>query len=180
MFALLAGRAWKASELRQKSFEDLHALWFVCLKERNMLLTERLWFRQGNMAQPDGRRLAKTRLTMNRIKAVLGERFTAYKEMRAERGEDYPKAAPAYNDADLLLVKKEGRVVLAPVDHPSAMRPTAAEQKRATKAAQRFKRWRDRAAARKASRAPIPEEALPYAFRRAGTPVALESETAQS
>jgi len=145
-----------------------------------MLLSERLWFRQGNMAQPDGRRLAKTRLTMNRVKQVMGERFTAFKEMREERGEDYPKAAPAYNDADLLLVKKEGRVVLAPVDHPSAMQPTAAEQKRAAKAGQRFKRWRDRSLARKASRAAVPEEAMAYAFRRPGTPVALESETTQN
>ena len=144
-----------------------------------MLLSERLWFRQGNMAQPDGRRLAKTRLTMNRVKQVLGERFTAYKDMRAERGEDYPKAAPAYNNADMLLMKKEGRVVLAPVDHPSALRPTAAESKRAATAGRRFKAWQDRSAARKASRAAVPDEALPYAFRRAGTPVALESETTQ-
>jgi large subunit ribosomal protein L47 len=52
-----AGRPWSAAELRLKSFDDFHKLWFVCLKERNMLLSERLYHKQVGQAAPDGNRL---------------------------------------------------------------------------------------------------------------------------
>jgi large subunit ribosomal protein L47 len=34
------GRPWKPEDLRRKNWEDLHALWWVCAKELNILATE--------------------------------------------------------------------------------------------------------------------------------------------
>lgn len=36
----LLGRPWVVEELRNKSWEDLHSLWWVCCRERNILATQ--------------------------------------------------------------------------------------------------------------------------------------------
>ncbi|CEG66867.1 Putative MRP-L47-domain-containing protein [Rhizopus microsporus] len=82
------GRSWKAKELRQKSFEDLHKLWYVLLKERNLLATQKheanrlnlpkqIWTNEG--------RMRKCQKSMARIKCVLYERQREYEKLMAEQ-----------------------------------------------------------------------------------------------
>ncbi|OEH79024.1 GRB10-interacting GYF protein 2 [Cyclospora cayetanensis] len=70
----VAGDAWPARLLRQKSFDDLHKLWFVLLKEKNLLLGERwaAWQAKTQMKHPE--RLKKVKLSMKRILTVLSRR----------------------------------------------------------------------------------------------------------
>ncbi|KAK4394622.1 39S ribosomal protein L47, mitochondrial [Sesamum angolense] len=53
------GRSWKASELRLKSWDDLHKLWYVLLKEKNMLMTQRQMLHAQNLRFPNPERLPK-------------------------------------------------------------------------------------------------------------------------
>ncbi|KGN63602.1 39S ribosomal protein L47, mitochondrial [Cucumis sativus] len=68
------GRSWKASELRLKSWDDLNKLWYVLLKEKNMLMTQRQMLNAQNLKFPNPERIPKVRKSMCRIKHVLTER----------------------------------------------------------------------------------------------------------
>ncbi|KAG6878084.1 hypothetical protein C0993_012411 [Termitomyces sp. T159_Od127] len=91
------GRSWKASELRLKSFKDLHTLWYILLRERNLLATQKEEGRrmgiQDTELQVSGRKVHHTRKSMARIKAVLNERRLAYegalKIVETEREEQF-------------------------------------------------------------------------------------------
>ena len=75
-----AGRAWEACELRRKSFNDLHRLWWTLYKERNVLLTESARARRNGMRLKYPQRKAAVRKSMARIKQVLAERRKIYRE----------------------------------------------------------------------------------------------------
>ncbi|RXW22886.1 hypothetical protein EST38_g2976 [Candolleomyces aberdarensis] len=77
----ISGRAWRASELRLKSFKDLHTLWYITLRERNLLVTQKEEARKAGITIPLQTHSAMAghcRKTMARIKVIMNERRIAY------------------------------------------------------------------------------------------------------
>ncbi|XP_023954634.2 39S ribosomal protein L47, mitochondrial [Bicyclus anynana] len=72
------GRAWRLDELRIKSNTDLHKLWYVLLKERNMLFTMEHECNRKVRLFPNPERIDKVEESMNNIETVVRERNTAY------------------------------------------------------------------------------------------------------
>jgi len=68
------GRQWSVKELRRKSYEDLHRLWYVLYKEKNMLLTEQQLSRRRQLIFPQPDRFKKVQKSIGAIRQVLGER----------------------------------------------------------------------------------------------------------
>ncbi|TFK40786.1 mitochondrial 39-S ribosomal protein L47 (MRP-L47)-domain-containing protein [Crucibulum laeve] len=79
---IISGRAWTAAELRLKSFDDLHTLWYVVLRERNLLATQKEEARRmgvvNTQLQVSSDKVHECRKTMARIKAIMNERRLAY------------------------------------------------------------------------------------------------------
>ncbi|KAM0790351.1 hypothetical protein ACM66B_003235 [Microbotryomycetes sp. NB124-2] len=93
-----SGRSWTSFELRRKSFEDLHTLWYILVRERNVLLTQREEARRlrldlktfGNHSD----RLRMCQKSMARIKQVVSERrHAALEAAEILRGKGDTKAA---------------------------------------------------------------------------------------
>jgi large subunit ribosomal protein L47 len=68
------GRSWSTKELSRKSFDDLHKLWLVLYKERNMLLTEQQLGRRRGLIFPQPLRLRKVQKSLGAIRHVMGDR----------------------------------------------------------------------------------------------------------
>ncbi|KAE8603853.1 hypothetical protein XENTR_v10014484 [Xenopus tropicalis] len=69
-----SGDAWTAKQLREKNSEDLHKLWYVLLKEKNMLLTLEQESKRQRLPMPSPERLSKVGKAMQRIDTVITER----------------------------------------------------------------------------------------------------------
>ncbi|KAJ2848763.1 54S ribosomal protein L4 mitochondrial [Coemansia erecta] len=90
------GRAWAASELRQKSWEDLHKLWYLVLKERNVLASQNEEAKRLGVhaeAFTNKSRVIKCKKTMARIKTVLNERRLAWEEAQKLSAKQKKRAA---------------------------------------------------------------------------------------
>ncbi|CAH1127813.1 unnamed protein product [Ceutorhynchus assimilis] len=82
------GRAWNKEEMRLKSNTDLHKLWYILLKERNMLLTMEQDAKDQVRLFPNPERLDKVEISMENLEAVVRERNKAYHQLETgETGE---------------------------------------------------------------------------------------------
>ncbi|CEP61664.1 mitochondrial 54S ribosomal protein uL29m LALA0_S03e08020g [Lachancea lanzarotensis] len=75
-------RAWSIPELRRKSFDDLHSLWYTSLRERNVLARENHLLKNDMGSNQDSYEAVaeKIRTSMWRIRHVLSERDWAFKK----------------------------------------------------------------------------------------------------
>lgn len=119
LFFFPSGRAWSAAELRRKGFRDLHTLWYVLLRERNLIATQMESYRRASIPSgvlrnvqkrdgqvrlpavfllplglcPDILFLLKCRKSMARIKYVINERRLAYEGAMKIHAEKVEQAA---------------------------------------------------------------------------------------
>lgn len=99
------GRAWSADELRRKSFDDLHRLWWVLIKERNLLATQAAEARRMGQRWFGNHRVHKCGLSMARIKTILTER-----QMLHEKAASLLKQkqlGKSFTEAELLIAQQK-------------------------------------------------------------------------
>jgi large subunit ribosomal protein L47 len=99
------GRPWAVPELRKRTWQDLHNLWWVCVKERNRLATEKIVRdrKKTDYGHAEARERDETiQETMTAILDTLLERQKAYDE--------------AYK-----LAKKDPRIDLKVTDGPQLL-----------------------------------------------------------
>ncbi len=70
---LCTGRGWEASQLKLKSFEDLHKLWYVLQMERNRLETIRRFCRTKHIEMPNRGRLDKVSIQARLSLRIVGK-----------------------------------------------------------------------------------------------------------
>jgi large subunit ribosomal protein L47 len=84
------GRSWKLDELRIKSNSDLHKLWFVLLKERNMLLTMEHECKEQTELFPNPERIHKVEKSMSNLETVVREGNEAYYKLETGQTGERP------------------------------------------------------------------------------------------
>lgn len=111
------GRGWTVPELRNKDWDDLHRLWWVCIKERNRIQTtlhemQRIGSVYGDVESGD--RDKEVRKTMNSIKHALTERWYAWENARVSAMED--------EEVDLYADPDKGEQAYLPKQHTDEVR----------------------------------------------------------
>ncbi|XP_063264153.1 large ribosomal subunit protein uL29m [Prinia subflava] len=85
-----SGDSWNIKQLRGKSSEDLHKLWYVLLKEKNMLLTLEQESKRQRKPMPSPERLEKVETSMKNIDLVVREREIALRLLQTGHEKPVP------------------------------------------------------------------------------------------
>ncbi|XP_070609776.1 large ribosomal subunit protein uL29m [Erythrolamprus reginae] len=85
-----SGDSWTVEQLRGKSSDDLHKLWYVLLKERNMLLTVEQEAKRQLQKMPSPERLEKVIKSMERMDQVIQEREDALRLLQTGQEKEWP------------------------------------------------------------------------------------------
>lgn len=105
------GRAWTVGELRNRDWETLHQLWWICAKERNRLATEKLERKRLQAGYGDKENKDRDETVQKTMKAIL--------DTLAERHEAYQEALQlAQNDPNIDLTREDGPQYTQPVYDP--------------------------------------------------------------
>ncbi|KAL9109840.1 MAG: hypothetical protein Q9227_005543 [Pyrenula ochraceoflavens] len=110
------GRSWTYLELVNKSWEDLHRLWWVCAKEKNRISTgnwERRRIKAGFGDWESKKREAAVQETQNQIRKVLANRWHSWNVARDlwQKGERAEEEEEGLEEAD---VREESTPELVP------------------------------------------------------------------
>uniref|UniRef100_A0A8C6XC54 Large ribosomal subunit protein uL29m n=1 Tax=Naja naja TaxID=35670 RepID=A0A8C6XC54_NAJNA len=84
-----SGDSWTVEQLRGKSSDDLHKLWYVLLKERNMLLTLEQESKRQSQKMPSPERLEKVIKSMERMDQVIQEREDALRLLQTGQEKEW-------------------------------------------------------------------------------------------
>ena len=96
------GRSWRPEELRLKSHDDLHKLWYVLLKEKNKLKSDCLLSTQLGQMFYGYSDLLKVRLSMSRLLTIVNERKKLRTQYRHHLEDEYINVKKAEEQAELL------------------------------------------------------------------------------
>nr|CAG4645806.1 EOG090X0DBE [Lynceus sp. MCZ IZ 141354] len=110
------GRGWRKEELRIKSNVDLHKLWYVLLKERNMLYTMEHAAKEACELFPNPERIDKVEESMANLEEVVRERNKAYWELEVGVGAPAPRPSIEVDSNNLAEVNKVALEALAKHD----------------------------------------------------------------
>lgn len=99
------GRSWKLDELRIKSNTDIHKIWFILLKEMNMLKTMEHAYKEEWKYWANPERIDVVEESMRNIETVVRERNRAYYQLETGINGEQPGKV-VYNEFGLKTYKK--------------------------------------------------------------------------